>query len=200
MFSGIVQELGKVARLKREGEFAALTVEGRASAQALKVGDSVSVCGVCLTAVKIENSYIHTQVVFETLKRTTLGALKAGDAVNLETSLRYGDFVGGHLVQGHVDFTGKIVFKKQRKNSVLMGFKVPRNSVKYIVEKGSIAIDGISLTVAGVKNDTFSAALIPHTLKSTTLGHKKIGDAVNIELDMLAKYLENFIKHDVRKD
>lgn len=195
MFSGIISELGCVARIKREGDFASLVVRGNATAEKMKIGDSVSVNGVCLTATKTDGADIYTQVMFETLKRSTLGALKANDAVNLELALRYGDFVGGHLVQGHVDCTGKVTAKLQKKNSVLMGFKVPKNSVKYIVEKGSIAVDGISLTVADVKNDVFYCALIPHTLKVTTLGFKKVGSMVNIEVDMTAKYMENFIRN-----
>lgn len=190
-----MQEAGKVMRIQREGGFASLAVRGRDTAAKMKVGDSVSVSGVCLTATKLENEDIYLQVVFETLKRTTLGELKAGDTVNLELSLRYNDFVGGHLVQGHVDCTGNVVAKVQKKNSVLMGFKVPRNVVKYIVEKGSVAVDGISLTVVGVKHDVFTVALIPHTLKSTTLGFKKTGSKVNIETDMMAKYMENFIRN-----
>ncbi len=199
MFSGIVQELGTVVEMKTQGAFASLVVEGVSTAAKMKIGDSVSVSGVCLTAVKLKGAHIATQVVFETLKRSALGALRKGNRVNLELSLSYGDFVGGHLVQGHVDAAAKIVSKVQKKNSVLMGFKMPKNSVKYMVEKGSVAVDGISLTVVGVKNDVFTVALIPHTLENTTLGLKKTGERVNIETDVLAKYMENFLKNYFRK-
>lgn len=195
MFSGIVQELGTVIERKMQGEFASLVIEAKNTSGKMKIGDSVSVNGVCLTAVKLKGEHITTQVVFETLKRTALGTLQKGERVNLELSLSYGDFVGGHLVQGHVDTVAKIVSKVRKKNSVLMGFKVPQNSVKYVVEKGSVSVDGISLTVADVKNGVFTVALIPHTLKNTTLGFKKTGSMVNIENDVLAKYMENFVKN-----
>jgi riboflavin synthase len=176
VFTGIVREVGRVESFDGHR----LVVAARTSAAE---GDSVSVDGVCLTAV--DGSRLAFDVVGETLSRTTLGALKAGDRVNLEPALRAGDPLGGHIVQGHVDGIGHV-----REAADLVWIDAPADLLRYCVEKGSITVDGVSLTVAAVDDRGFAVALVPHTLEVTTLGGLEPGDAVNLEVDVLAKYVE----------
>jgi riboflavin synthase len=178
MFTGIVRERGRVASF----DGARLIVE---TATAADLGDSVAIAGVCLTVAARDNGSLAFDVVPETLARTTLGGLGAGDEVNVEASLRAGDPLGGHIVQGHVDGVGQL-----RERGELTWFDAPAEIVRYCVEKGSIAVDGTSLTVAAVDEGGFAVALVPHTLEATTLGALVPGDGVNLEVDVLAKYVE----------
>jgi riboflavin synthase len=182
MFTGIVRERARVASF----DGSRLVVETGADAA---VGDSVAIAGVCLTVAERENGRLAFDVVPETLARTTLGSLDAGAEVNVEPSLRAGDPLGGHIVQGHVDGIGQL-----RERGDLTWFDAPPEIVRYCVEKGSIAVDGTSLTVAATDDDGFAVALIPHTLEVTTLGSLAPGDAVNLEVDVLAKYVERLAR------
>ena len=180
VFTGIVREVGRVESFDGHR----LVVAAQTSAAE---GDSVSVDGVCLTAV--DGSRLAFDVVDETLRRTTLGALKAGDSVNLEPALRAGDPLGGHIVQGHVDGIGRA-----REVGDLVWVDAPAELLRYCVEKGSITVDGVSLTVAAVDENGFAVALVPHTLEVTTLGGLAPGDEVNLEVDVLAKYVEKLVE------
>jgi riboflavin synthase len=163
--------------------------------QDIKVGDSIAVSGACLTAVKIERQTFKVDVAPETLSKTTLGRIKAGDRVNLEGALRMGDRLSGHLVTGHVDGMGKVKARRTKANAILFTFGVPEELGRYIVPKGSVAVDGISLTVNACDRNTFEVSIIPHTASLTTLGFRQVGDLVNIETDMVAKYIERFTRH-----
>ena len=178
MFTGIVRERGRVVSF----DGARLVVEAETEAG---IGDSVAISGVCLTVASREDGRLAFDVVPETLARTTLGAVHEGDEVNVEPALRAGDPLGGHIVQGHVDGVGSL-----RERGELTWFDAPAEIVRYCVEKGSIAVDGTSLTVAAIDDDGFAVALVPHTLEATTLGSLAPGDGVNLEVDVLAKYVE----------
>ncbi len=200
MFTGIVKCMGIVEDVRineREGSALTLTIDIRDLAARVGIGDSISVNGVCLTVVSIDGNKAKFNLIGETIKRTNLGALKRGDRVNLEPSLRVGDTMDGHFVLGHIDGVGRIVERREGRDQVLMGIGVDGDLMRYIAMKGSVAVDGVSLTVAGVndKDDVFYVALIPHTLEVTTLGFKGEGDTVNIEVDILARYLANLLKH-----
>ena len=194
MFTGIVRYLGTVddVRISDNRSALTLTVDIGYLADDTKVGDSISINGVCLTVVsKDSNSNKVTfNVIGETVKRTNLGMIKKGDRVNIEPSLRVGDSIDGHFVLGHVDCMGTIVDKVEEKDQVVMSIRVDNKDImRYIAEKGSIAVDGVSLTVVSCSNDIFTVALIPHTLDVTTLGIKGKGEKVNIEVDILARYV-----------
>jgi riboflavin synthase len=182
MFTGIVEQMGEV---ERAGTRLAVTTPLAAE---LERGDSIAVNGVCLTTVEIADSHFEADVMEETLSRSSLGRLQQGDRVNLELPLRVGDRLGGHFVQGHVDATGSVERVEQREHSRLVRVAAPPEILRYVVEKGSIAIDGVSLTVTEVDDEGFSVSLIPETLERTTLGAVAEGDPVNLEVDMLAKY------------
>jgi len=182
MFTGIVREVGTVASF----DGSRLVVESGTEAE---IGDSVAIAGVCLTVAGRDNGSLAFDVVAETLARTTLRGLAQGDKVNVEPSLRAGDPLGGHIVQGHIDGVGTL-----RERGELTWFDAPAAIVRYCVEKGSIAVDGTSLTVAATDDDGFAVALIPHTLAATTLGTLAPGDGVNLEVDVLAKYVERLAK------
>ncbi len=190
MYTGIIEDLGAVERLERIDKGAVLTVRTALPAARMKIGDSISVNGACLTVVARGRGTIRMDVSAETLRRTVLGELKPGDPINLERCLTLGKLISGHLVAGHVDGIGRIVSIKPEGDSKLFTFEAGRNEARYLVEKGSVAIDGVSLTVFSVRGRRFNCALIPHTLKVTTLGHKKPGDRVNVESDLMAKYVE----------
>ncbi|HEY4937799.1 MAG TPA: riboflavin synthase, partial [Actinomycetota bacterium] len=159
----------------------------------LAIGDSIAVNGVCLTVMELEGGSFAAELSEETLARTSLGTLTGGSPVNLERPVPVGGRLGGHVVQGHVDGTGTVAALDAQEGSVLMRIEAPRALQRYLVEKGSVAVDGVSLTVAGVRGDAFSVALIPHTLTATTLQSKAPGDAVNLEVDILAKYVESLL-------
>ena len=182
MFTGLVADTG---RIRQSG--ARLAVE-TALASELEKGDSIAVNGVCLTAVDISDDSFEADVMEETLVRSNLGRLAAGERVNLELALRVGDRLGGHFVQGHVDATGRIETIEQRDHSRVIRIGAPPELLRYVVEKGSIAVDGVSLTVVDIDGKGFSVSLIPETLERTTLGSVSEGDPVNLEVDMLAKY------------
>jgi riboflavin synthase len=182
MFTGLVEQMGEV-----QSAGTRLTVRTPLAAQ-LERGDSIAVNGVCLTAVGITDDAFEADVMEETLVRSTLGRLAEGERVNLELALRVGDRLGGHFVQGHVDATGRILEIEQRDHSRLLLIGAPPEILRFVVEKGSIAVDGVSLTITEVSGDGFSVSLIPETLERTTLGTAVEGDPVNLEVDMLAKY------------
>jgi riboflavin synthase len=191
MFTGIIHGLGRVEKfsiIKGNGKAAQLTVDLGRLAKGLKVGDSVSINGACLTVVGIKNSKASFEMIGETMKKTALGYLTLGDKVNIERSLRVGDTIDGHFVLGHVDGVGTIIGKARQKNQTILWLKIDKKLIRYIIPKGSIAIDGISLTVVDVLKDKISVALIPHTLAVTTLGIKTKGSKVNVEIDVLGKY------------
>lgn len=192
MFTGIIKSLGRVKRIEKSKERGRSMILEVAidDTSDIKEGDSIAVNGVCLTAVKINDSIVRFELVGETIDRTVLGSLKEGDIVNIEKSLKVGDKLDGHFVLGHVDGVGEIVDKIEEEDQTIMYFKVEPNLSRYIAEKGSIAVDGVSLTVINVKDNKFGVALIPHTLANTTLGIKGKGDLVNIEVDVLSRYLE----------
>ncbi|MFQ6114032.1 MAG: riboflavin synthase [bacterium] len=193
MFTGIIEETGVVEDFRAQRGALLLTVSARDVLQDLKVDDSISVNGVCLTVIKISNSNFQVEAVEETLRKTTLGALQKGARVNLERSLRLSDRLGGHLVQGHVDGVGKVVAVQPQQGGRLLCVEVPKGLLKYIISEGSIAIEGVSLTVARLSDNIITISLIPHTLNRTTLGFLKVGDRVNIEVDLIGKYVERIL-------
>jgi riboflavin synthase len=193
VFSGIVEDLGMVKGLKQTAKAALITIGTHLPAARIRIGDSIACNGACLTVVAKGRGSVSMDVSAETLRRTALGGLKSGDPINLERSLTLGSLLNGHLVSGHVDGMGKIVAIRPEGDSKLFTFEVEAEQARYLVEKGSVAVDGISLTVFGVKGRRFDCALIPHTLKLTTLGSKQPGAPVNIESDLLAKYIEKFV-------
>ena len=195
MFTGIIQAIGKIAALERRGGDARLRVNtGTLDLDDVKPGDSIAVSGVCLTVIELSAQDFTVDVSGETLSRTTLGGLKAGAAVNLEKALLPTTRLGGHLVSGHVDGIGKVLDRRQDARSVRFGVAVPRELGKYIAEKGSVCINGVSLTVNAVRDAEFEVNIVPHTLAETTLGELAPGHAVNIEVDLLARYLERLLQ------
>jgi len=187
MFSGIVEELGEVKNISRKGRNTILEIKANRAAQDTEIGDSISVNGACLTLVKRENGVLAFEAIPETLKGTNLGNLRIGERLNLERSLKVGDRISGHFVTGHVDCIGVIRRKTYLNNNLCFEIAVPPEFIKYCIQKGSVAVDGISLTLAGIKPGTFTVYIIPHTLKNSTLGLKGPSDRVNIEFDILAK-------------
>jgi riboflavin synthase len=194
VFTGIIEELGRIQAIHQREGGARLEVAAQAVLTDARVGDSIAVNGCCVTVVERGDSWWAADAVIETLQRTALGALEPGDPVNLERPLRLSDHLGGHLVQGHVDAVGKIVARTPLADgSTRFTLSAPPEVLRYVVEKGSIAIDGISLTVAALDDEGFDVAVIPHTLAVTTLGHKQPGAAVNLEADLIAKYVERLL-------
>jgi len=193
MFTGLIEKVGHIVSIARRGTIIDFNIEADIILDYVKRGDSIAVSGVCLTVTDIGNENFTVQAVEETLKRSTFGNIKRGDAVNLERALRVGDRLGGHLVQGHVDGTGRITSKKEYAGNMLLGIAPEPDLERYIAEKGSIAIDGISLTVTLVKKGEFGVSIIPHTLKNSTLVNVRIGDSVNLETDIIAKYIEKLM-------
>ncbi len=196
MFTGLIIELGKVVSLERGTGSAGLSVSGKEVMKDAALGDSISINGVCLTVVGIEGDAASFDVSYETLRSTNLGNLKKGEGVNLEPSLRPNSKMGGHFVTGHIDGIGKIRSKRPEGAAVRIEIAAPEEVLRYLVEKGSVAIDGISLTVVDVLKDAFSVVIIPHTAALTTIGIKKTGDTVNLEPDILAKYVAKFLQKD----
>jgi riboflavin synthase len=186
VFTGIVREVGRVEAVEERGESVRLVVRAPETAAAATVGDSVSLAGVCLTAVEVADGSVAFDAVPETLRRSTLGRLETGGDVNVEPALRAGDPLGGHIVQGHVDGVGRI----RRVDDEGVEVEASQDVLRYCVEKGSIAVEGVSLTIAGLGESSFTVALIPHTRDVTTLGGVAEGDDVNVEVDVVAKYVE----------
>jgi len=193
MFTGIVEEKGRIVSVKRGPKSAVLSVQAMEIFQDMKIGDSIAVNGVCLTVTDFDSGVFRADVMRETLERSTLSQLKGGSQVNLERAMRADGRFGGHLVSGHIDGTGTIVNIKREDNAVWYVILANPGLMKYIIEKGSIAIDGISLTVAKVEGETFSVSIIPHTVERTILKEKTVGESVNLENDMVGKYIEKFL-------
>ena len=193
MFTGIVEELGHVVSLERNGDLARLHVACRTVVTDAAVGDSVNTNGCCLTVTARTDDGFVTEMMGETLARTALGALRPGDSVDLERALRADARLGGHMVSGHVDATAQVAAVDDRGEWTVMTFTLPAEVAPYVVEKGSITVDGVSLTVLSVGEETFSVGLIPHTLHVTVLGSRSVGDTVNLEADMIAKYVERLL-------
>ena len=194
MFTGIVRERGHVTAVDEGGDGVTFIVEAPAIAEGAAVGDSVAVSGVCLTVTAAENGRLSFDAVPETLARSSLGTLHAGDQVNLEPALRAGEPLGGHYVQGHVDGVGVVRSVERERDGVRAWFDAPVELLRYLVEKGSVAVDGVALTVTHLDEAGFAVALVPHTLAATTLGALSPGDRVNLEVDVLAKYVEKLVR------
>lgn len=193
MFTGIVEGIGKVKSVEKSGVSGKISVTAGMELASLRIGDSVAVNGACLTVIELSGDGFTADVSEESFRLTTLGELRAGDPVNLELSLTPTKPMGGHMVTGHVDGVGRLVKRGRSGACEVLSFSAPKELMRQTVKKGSIAVDGISLTVTDVSESGFSVAVIPHTLKSTTLGSKRDGDQVNIETDIIGKYVEKFL-------
>ncbi len=194
MFTGIIEETGHIRTVTRGRHSSVLSIGAAGILSDLKTGDSVSVNGVCLTATTVDGGGFTADVMHETLDRSTLGQLSAGDVVNLERAMPAGGRFGGHIVSGHIDGVGRVVSVRRDDNAVWYTVEAPPELRRYIVEKGSIAIDGISLTVARADARTFAVSVIPHTLSVTTLGVRRAGSGVNLETDIIGKYVESLFR------
>jgi riboflavin synthase len=200
VFTGIVEELGRVRAIERREGGARVEIAANTVLEDAHVGDSIAVNGCCLTVVETGDGWWAADAVIETLDRTALGALERDEPVNLERPLRLSDHLGGHLVQGHVDGIGHVAARQPLADgSTRFAFAAPADVLRYVVEKGSIAVDGISLTVTAVGDESFDVAVIPHTLAVTTLGHKQEGGGVNLEVDLIAKYVERLLVPTTRQ-
>ena len=199
MFTGIVEEMGQIRSIVRGASSAVLSIEANLILEDLKIGDSVAVNGVCLTATSIGAGGFTADVMHETLNRSSLGALQKGSHVNLERAMLANGRFGGHIVSGHIDGTGTIGSIQKDDNALWYTILADAKLLRYIVEKGSVTIDGISLTVADVQADRFAVSLIPHTAKVTVLGEKRTGDIVNLETDIIGKYVEKLMKPAVEE-
>ena len=193
MFTGLVEELGKIKSITKGTKSARLTIEGHVVLQDVKLGDSIAVNGTCLTVVEYTQRSFTADVMPETVRSTVLAELKPGDVVNLERTLRLGDRLGGHIVSGHVDGVGVIRSKERSDNAIVVTIEAPPEVMRYIIAKGSIAIDGTSLTIVDYGTDWFSVSLIPHTASLTTVGLKETGSKVNLEADVLGKYVAKLL-------
>ena len=193
MFTGIIEDKGKVLTIERRGQEKRLTIGLPPHLTELQLGDSINVNGVCLTIVQKKEQKIELDLSQETLQKTVLGELKEGDLVNLERALRLTDRLGGHIVTGHIDGIGVVVRKDKERDFLRLRIKIPESVSKYVVQKGSIAIDGISLTVNEYQEGEVQMTLIPYTLEKTTLMNKRVGDRVNVEADILGKYVEKLL-------
>ncbi len=192
MFTGIIEEVGRLERIQRGAHCARLSVYAKNIMDDIRLGDSVAVNGVCLTVTDFHRQGFWADVMHETLNRSALGGLKSGSPVNLERAMPANGRFGGHIVAGHVDGTGEIIGITGDDNAVWYTLRAHENIMRYVVEKGSVAIDGISLTVAWVKAEGFAVSVIPHTVRETAIGQKKAGDRVNLETDIIGKYIERF--------
>lgn len=196
MFTGIIEETGTVTRIKKQNHSASLEINAHTILDDVQVGDSISVNGICLTVTSFHGTAFTADVMHETLNRSTLSQLTTGTSVNLERAMAASGRFGGHIVSGHIDGTGKIIRIAKDSNAVWYTITADRTLLRYIVEKGSIAVDGISLTVASVESDCFSVSAIPHTIQETTLKDRRQNDVVNLETDMIGKYVERFLLFD----
>jgi riboflavin synthase len=193
MFTGLIKEIGEIKSVVTNPEGKLLGIKSRELIKEIAIDDSVCVNGACQTVVKVKGDIFYVQAVHVTLEKTTFGSLKPGNPVNLELSLRPMDRLGGHFVSGHVNGTGQITKVQSQGKNWLITVKYPKELEKYIIQEGSIAIEGISLTVAYLKKGEMTVSIIPHTYEKTTLGSKKVGDKVNLEVDLLAKYIEKLL-------
>jgi riboflavin synthase len=193
VFTGLIREVATVASVEGGADGVRLTIDAPETSRDAIVGDSIAISGVCLTVVAVDDELLSFDAVPETLSRSSLGRLKAGDHVNLEPALRAGEPLGGHYVQGHVDGVGAVRSSEPEGDGRRIWFDAPADLLRYVVEKGSISVEGTSLTVAGLDDAGFAVALIPHTLQATTLGQLQAKDPVNLEVDVLAKYVERLL-------
>jgi len=202
VFTGIIEELGTLRRIERGTDAARLLIAAREILTDARLGDSIAVNGVCLTVTSFDagRGEFTVDVMAETLARTNLGELKAGDRVNLERAMRLGGRLGGHLVSGHIDGVGRILSREPRGIAMVFTVQAPPEVMRYIIRKGSVAVDGISLTVVDHGEDSFRVSIIPHTARMTTLGFKGPGATVNLEADMLAKYVERMLSRGAERD
>lgn len=200
MFTGIVEEKGKIIKIQRNADSMILRIKGKKVLENTGIGDSICTNGICLTVTTIDDKSFSADVMPETVYRTSLENLELGMEVNLERALTLNKALGGHIVQGHIDGTGSLLSLEKKDNSLLMKIKAKPHLLKYIVEKGSVALDGTSLTVASVTDHDFTVSLIPQTLQDTVLGSKKSGDLINIECDILGKYVEKLLYYKEIKE
>ncbi|MEE4356941.1 MAG: riboflavin synthase [Desulfococcaceae bacterium] len=193
MFTGIIEGLGTLRSIQPSGQGKIFGIESDFALDGTKIGDSIAVNGACLTAVRLEGRHFSVDVSPETVTHTTFAHAKIGDRVNLERALRLSDRIDGHLVSGHIDGMGIMKDRKILSNAIIIAFSVPEKLAGYMIHKGSVAVDGVSLTINRCDTGSFEVSIIPHTAKLTTVGFKKPGDAVNIETDMIGKYVERFV-------
>lgn len=193
MFTGLIEEIGKVEAVVKAAKSAEITIRARRVLEGVRLGDSICTNGVCLTVTSFGRERFTVDVMAETMRRSNLGRLSSGSEVNLERALSLGDRLGGHMVSGHIDGTGEIIAYEKEDNAVWITIAASSELLRYIVEKGSIAIDGVSLTVAYVDDEVFKVSIIPHTKEMTTLLKKKINDVVNLECDIIGKYVEKLL-------
>lgn len=197
MFTGLIEEVGTIRNVTHGAQSASLVIAAQTVLEGTRVGDSICVNGVCLTVTKLADDCFAADAMPETLQRSTLGALSAGSRVNLERAVRVGDRLGGHFVSGHIDGTARVVSLQKDDNAIRMGLSAPSELCRYVVEKGSVALDGVSLTVTEVATTSFGVSVIPHTMQSTDLIDKHIGDLLNVECDMIGKYVEKLAQPQV---
>ena len=194
MFTGIIEGLGSISGITSSGAGRRLAIESDYQLEQTRIGDSISVSGACLTVVKLDQKRFEVDVSPETLERTTFAGARIGDRVNLERAMRLSDRIDGHLVSGHIDGVGIIRHRENIANAIIVKINVSAALTRYMIPKGSVAVDGISLTINSVEKEEFAVSIIPHTAKITTIGIKRIGDPVNIETDMIGKYVERFLR------
>jgi len=195
MFTGIIEGLGTICGLRSGGDGQRLTVEADFPLEGTRIGDSIAVNGACLTAVTLDGRRFQADVSPETVARTAFSRSRIGERVNLERALRLSDRIDGHLVSGHIDAMGVLSSRQKKGNAIFIGFQVPEGLTRYMIEKGSVAVDGVSLTLNRVAAGGFEVCVIPHTAGLTTVGFKPVGAAVNIETDLIGKYVERFMGH-----
>jgi riboflavin synthase len=195
MFTGIIEGLGTIKSIRPSGEGRRLAIQADFPLTGAKVGDSIAVSGACLTAVTLSGARFEVDVSPETIAKTCLKNAKPGERVNIERALSLSGRLDGHLVSGHIDGTGQVRYINKKSNAILIGFSVPETLARYMIPKGSVAVDGISLTINQCDRTSFEVSIIPHTAEITTIGLKKIGDQVNIETDMIGKYVEKFLSN-----
>jgi riboflavin synthase len=193
MFTGIIEGLGTIRSIRASGEGRRFAIEADFSLDRTKIGDSIAVNGACLTAVSLSGNRFEADLSPETLDVSAMGALKVGDRVNVERALRLSDRIDGHLVSGHIDGVGRIITRERQSNAIIVTFGVEAFLARYMIKKGSVAVDGVSLTINSLGESEFSVSIIPHTAGLTTIGIKQTGDPVNIETDLIGKYIERFM-------
>lgn len=199
MFTGIVEEIGIIKHIQKQANSCVLTIQADKVLNDVSLGDSIAVNGICLTVTSFSKTSFTVDVMPETMKSTSLRSIQTGSFVNLERAMPATGRFGGHFVTGHVDGIGKIVSKRPVDNAVYYEISVPDHLLKYMIIKGSVAVDGTSLTIFGVSPRSFTISLIPHTLENTVLGKKEVGDIVNIECDLIGKYIEHFVKRNAKE-
>lgn len=194
MFTGIIEGFGTVSDIRPAGEGKVLGVAADFDLERVRLGDSIAVNGACLTVVKVEKRRFSVDVSPETVSRTTFGSLRVGDTVNLERALRLSDRLDGHIVSGHIDGMGRVADRREQSNAITITFAVDPSLSRYMIEKGSVAVDGVSLTINRCDDESFDASIIPHTAGLTTVSRKRVGETVNIETDMIGKYVEKLMR------